>query len=63
MDMLYLAKKKKEQFYVNPEDAKKYSDDGYEIIDIETGHRLSQKKISELKPDIIHSFIAGNVKG
>lgn len=60
--MLFLVKKGKEQFYVNPEDAKKYSDDGYEVIDIEVGHRLSPEEISELKPAIIHSFIAGNVK-
>ncbi len=61
--MLFLAKKNEERFYVNPEDAKKYSDDGYEVIDIQTGHCLSPEEISELKPTIIHSFIVGDVKG
>lgn len=48
--MLFLAKKQEEQFYVNPEDAKKYADDGYEIINIATNHCLTSVEISELKP-------------
>lgn len=48
--MLYLAKKDDEQFYVNPEDAKKYAEQGYLIIDEETGHILTAEEIAELKP-------------
>ncbi len=49
-NMLFLAKNEEAQFYVNPEDAKRYADEGYEIIDIATKHRLTAVEISELKP-------------
>ncbi len=47
--MLFLAKKDDDQFYVNPEDAKKYADDGYEIIDPDTGNSLTSNEISKLE--------------
>jgi hypothetical protein len=48
--MLFLAKNQDEQFYINPEDAKRYADNGYEIIDIDTKRCLTAVEISELKP-------------
>ena len=40
--MLFLCRNEEEQFYVNPEDAKKYADKGYEIID-EKDRKCSDK--------------------
>lgn len=51
--MLYLVKNDDEQFYTNPEDAKKYYEKGYKIIDENTGHILTETEIENLKPEII----------
>lgn len=47
--MLFLARSGDDQFYVNSEDAKKYSDNGYKIIDQDTGNCLTLEEISELQ--------------
>ena len=49
--MLYLAKRDDEKFYVNPEDAKQYTDEGYEIVNTETGKHLTLAEIMALKPE------------
>ncbi len=51
--MLFLCRNEEEQFYVNPEDAKKYADNGYEIIDESTGNALTSDEVNSLKPAII----------
>lgn len=51
--MLYLVKNDDEQFYTNPEDAKKYYEMGYKIIDENSGHILTESEIENLKPEII----------
>lgn len=53
--MLFLCKNKHEQFYVNPEDAKKYADKGYEIIDERTGNVLTSDEVNLLKPTVIET--------
>lgn len=60
--MLFLAKKGDGRFYVNPEDAKKYADKGFEIINEGTGQRLSTEEIAELKPEVVRVFISGRDK-
>lgn len=51
--MLFMAKMDDEHFFVNPEDAKKYADEGYAIVNPDTGHCLTSKEISELKPVVV----------
>ena len=51
--MLFLCRNEEEQFYVNPKDAKKYADNGYEIIDESTGNALTSDEVNSLKPAII----------
>ncbi len=55
--MLFLCKNEDEQFYVNPEDAKKYADKGYEIIDESTGNVLTSDEVNLLKPTVIETPI------
>lgn len=47
--MLFIAKNDDEKFYVNPEDAKKYKQQGYDIIDPKTNYKLNNKEIMGLK--------------
>lgn len=60
--MLFWAENNDERFYVNPEDAKKYSDAGYKIMDIDNKHILTPKEISELKPVTIPITYIGRGK-
>lgn len=53
--MLFLARKDDDRFYVNPEDAKKYADDGYKIIDPDTGNCLTSNEISKLEAVVVDS--------
>ena len=51
--MLFLVKKEDVCFYTNPEDAMKYYEEGYEIINEETGHILTEEEVKELKAEVI----------
>lgn len=51
--MLFLAKNDDDQFYVNPEDAEKYADRGYKIINPDTGHCLTAEEILKLEAVVI----------
>lgn len=55
--MLYLAKNRGEQFYTNPEDAQKYFEKGYKIINENTNQILTEQEIKNLKADIIETVI------
>ncbi len=47
--MLFIAKNDDEKFYVNPEDAEKYAEQGYSIINENANHTLSKAEIKGLK--------------